>query len=411
MHILFISNNFPKPEQPGVPRPWQMARHWVKNGNKVTVIVNVRHYMEVENIHSKQENKQLVRRHYEAGIEIVEVMTSWGRRRSMVHRILNYVTYMLMCVIVGMRIRSVDLVYVRTPPILSYVGGYLLSLLKKTGFVLEIGDLHPDESVALGLVKNPLIVRAWEAWENFFRGKADLIVAVVPGIKSLLAAKGFSDEKIVIATNAYDPPKDSRFCIDDMPRIKTLLNDKGRFYVVYAGSMGKAISLQCTIEAAALIRKRKLRDIVFVYIGDGDNRQKLKEQCRKEKIDNCVFVDPVSSSQIPFVLSRMDVLFHSVYRGDFHGYNLPNKIFTYLGAARPIIFAGTGDIAEIVKKARCGIVVPPENPEAFANAVEKLYGSADSLDKIGERGLAYVKKHFNREAILQKLNEHISRII
>jgi glycosyltransferase involved in cell wall biosynthesis len=411
MHILFLSNNFPRPDQPGVPRPWQMAKYWVNQGYKVTVVVNARHYMEVGDKSISNKQSKFIRRYREGGLNVIEVMTTAGKRLSIARRILNYLTFALMSLIASLSVKDIDLLYVRTPPILSSFSGYVLSKLKKAKFILEIGDLHPDESVALGLVKNPVLIKIWECWENFFRKRAQLIVAVVPGIKRLLLEKGFSANAIKVITNAYDAPQETEISNELSPQLRELLKTKESYIVGYAGSMGKAIALDCIVDAARIIQKQNLTPIRFVFIGDGDNKSDLQEKCRTKEIKNCIFFDPIPSSQIFPVLSSMDVLFHSVYAGDFHAYNLPNKIFTYLGAGKPILFSGTGDIAEIINFAKCGAVVPPEWPEKIAAQVVEMYENKESYKTAGERGFEYVKANFNRIKLLEQLDKMINQIV
>jgi len=358
----------------------------------------------------RPKEKPLINKIEENGMRIIEVATPAKRRVSMYRRILNYLSFTLMTLFAGIRVKKVDLIYVRTPPILVNLTGWLLAQFKGCRYVLEIADLHPDESIALGLIKSPFIIRLWERWENFFRNRADLIVAVVPGIKRLLMEKGFDGEKIVVVTNAYDA-QDMASYPANIPELKeTLEKLSGKFLVMYTGSMGKAMALEPTLEAAKLLQNKQF-NVHFLYIGDGDKRKKLIEICHKQGIQNCTFLDPVPRTSISYLLSRANVVFLSFYSSPFHGYNLPNKIFEYLGSGKPIIYAGSGDVADIIDTAHCGIVVPPEDPKAFAKAVIYLYTHKEEAKKMGLHGREYVLTHFNRERILEKLNKRLSKLI
>jgi len=413
MHILFVSNNFSRPTEPGPSRSWEMATHWVKKGYRVTVIRNQRHYMGVDEQQRGSDERRLVRRHREKGLELIEVYSTGGRRRSLKRRMLNYISVAVMTLVAGISVREVDLVYTRTPPILINFSGLLLSVIKRVPFVLEIGDLHPDESVALGLIKSTVIIRFWDAWENFMRRRARMIVAVVPGIKRLLIEKGFSANKICVVTNGYDFPALEQGCMGFSPEICHVFfsRAKKKFIAAYAGSMGRAIPLEFTVKAGKIVQERGLQDVSLVYIGDGDNKQRLQEICRQERISNCVFLAPVPQNQIHAILSQADVLFHSVCKGEFHGYNLPNKIFTYLSVGKPIVFAGTGDVADVVRQAACGIVVDPEEPEQFASAIEYFVLNRAETAAAGERGREFVRRQYNRESILGRLDSRIKGIM
>jgi len=412
MHILFVSNNFSRPIEPGASRSWEMARYWVNRGHRVTVIRNQRHYMRADEDSEDWTRRQFVRRHRENGLVLIEVCSTKGRRRSLKHRIANYISVAVMTLVAGIFVKRVDLVYVRTPPILINFSGLLLSILKRVPFVLEIGDLHPDESVALGLVKSSFIIRVWDAWENYLRRRAHLIVAVVPGIKRLLVDKGFSAKKICVITNGYDLPASGDGRMHFSPEIRDLFFSKTKrfFIAAYAGSMGKAIPLECTVKAGKILQNRGFREVLFVYIGDGDNKQRLQDMCWEERIPNCIFLPPVPQSHIHAILAHADVLFHSVTQGTFHGYNLPNKIFTYLSVGKPIIYAGTGDVAEIIEQADCGIVVPPESSEEFASAIEYFVCHPAEMVAAGRKGQEFVLKNYDRRVILNRLEKRITEL-
>ena len=203
MHILFISNAFPRPNEPGNSQPWQMAIHWIRKHYKVSVITNIRHYMTDRKLTKKP---KLVKRIKEKkGMDIYEILTPAGRRRSIFRRIINYFSFGILAFFVGLRVKSVDIVYVRTPPpIINFFGWFLTRLKGNIPYVLEIADLHPESAVSLGLTKSKLLITLWEKWENFFQNKADLIVAIVPRIKKILIEKGIPSSKIIVTTKAAE---------------------------------------------------------------------------------------------------------------------------------------------------------------------------------------------------------------
>ncbi len=411
MHILFISNAFPRPNEPGTSQPWQMVTHWIKKNYRISVITNMRHYMSDYNLSQKSEFK-FIKKIKEQGMIIYEVLTPRGRRKSIFRRIINYFSFSLLALFVGLKVKNIDIVYVRTPPPLINFFGWLLTRLKgNTPYVLEIADLHPESAVSFGLIKSKLFIVLWEKWERFFYNKADLIVGIVPRIKKKLIKKGIPSTKIITITNAYDPPEEESYSIP------TEINDlfdkklKSKFIIIYAGTMALKENLETAIEAARIIQKKGYKNINFVYVGEGDKKKKLKEMCKKMFINNCIFCNPVPRCCIHNILARADVAFYCLYKDPFQGYTLPNKFFEYLGNGKAIIYAGTGDVAEIINDVKCGIVVPPEDPKAFAKAVIYLYTHKEEAKKMGLHGREYVLTHFNRERILEKLNKRLSKLI
>lgn len=401
MDIIYITNHLPRPHEPVAPRPWSVASFLAEKGHRVTAICNQRHYL-ADELPGEAAGRRIYETR-EGGMAIMSVYTPSGRKKNLMRRILNYFTFAVMAVAAGLKAGRADIVYARTPPMLVPLSGLLLARIKSAKFVLEIADLHPEESVSLGLVSSKPLIALWEAWENFSRRRAGLMVAVVPRIKTLLEEKGFAPETICVNTNAWDPPGAPP---DGPPeRVREKLEDiSGKFILMYAGGMGLAMALENAVNAAGRLSKT-LPDARFVFIGRGDKKEKLTAMSRG--IGNCIFIDPVARNIIPGLLARADALFLSFHAVDFHGYNLPNKIFEYLGAGKPVIFAGRGDVAELIGKARCGIAVEPENPDAFAEAVLYLYHNRAEAEEMGRRGHEYVKKNYNRYTLLSDLEKRL----
>ena len=82
MHILYISNPLPRPDEPGAARPWVEATYLARQGHRITVITNQRHYL-TDQIPEEMQGK-LINVSHEAGLDILSVATPAGRRTSVV---------------------------------------------------------------------------------------------------------------------------------------------------------------------------------------------------------------------------------------------------------------------------------------------------------------------------------------
>jgi glycosyltransferase involved in cell wall biosynthesis len=89
----------------------------------------------------------------------------------------------------------------------------------------------------------------------------------------------------------------------------------------------------------------------------------------------------------------------------------PNKLFDYLAARRPVIFASSAR-NNPVAEAGAGITVPPENPSAVAGAVRRLVSlSPDERDEMGLRGRRYVEAHYSYERLSERLEEALEGLV
>jgi len=379
-----------------------------KSGHALTVICSKRDYY-TDEVLAGAEGK-VVHFTWEEAMNIFNVATIPHAQRSMSRRILYYLSFAVMTLYAGLRVPKVDLVYARTPALLTPVSGWLLARMKKAKFVIAIGDLHPDEAVNLGQIKNPFLIRLWEKMENFFRRRADLLVVTVPGIKPLLVAKGFAPDFIHVATNAYDIEEERSNPLP-LETYRELERLQGKFTIMFAGSVGDVNALEVAVEAAKNIQN-EYPDIQFVIVGKGRKLPYLRELAKSWKLHNIHFLKPVPRNCVSTLLRRAQAVILMVYAGDAHGcYYLPNKFFEYLGSGRPFIYSGSGEVANHIRLAQCGLVVPPESPQAFAEAVRYLFTHQEEARDMGERGRAYILEHFDRKQIFTALINRLESLV
>lgn len=404
MKILFISNHFSLPYQPGAPRPWKVAHYLRSLGHDVTVITNRRHYLD-ENIEvgeGKRTTPQIVE-----GIRIIGVETTAGRRKSLPKRLLNYFSFSFMSYLIGRKIQKHDVIIVGTPPLIVPLTGLLLGKKHKAFKILEVRDLYPETAAVLGKVKNEMVRSLWECWENFLRKRYNYIVAVVPRIRKFLLEKGFSEEKVITISNGFDV-EHNKAC--PLPSELELFFQKNsdKFVVVYGGGMAYGINLFTVIQAAELCRDDK--NLVFAFFGEGELKPVYMQYVREKGLVNTFFFPVQPRLVINTVFRRASALVHSFINNDFFMCALPNKIFEYHGAGRPIVFAGKGDTADLIKMAGSGLVVEPENPEQMAEAFRYLKANAEKAQAMGKAASAYIMKHYQREVVFQGWDRLLEKI-
>jgi len=77
----------------------------------------------------------------------------------------------------------------------------------------------------------------------------------------------------------------------------------------------------------------------------------------------------------------------------------PNKFFDYIAAGLPVLNNYPGWLAGLIEKHKLGVVVPPDDPEAFADAVVWLRDHRSELAGMGLRSRALAEAEFPRDAL------------
>jgi glycosyltransferase involved in cell wall biosynthesis len=89
----------------------------------------------------------------------------------------------------------------------------------------------------------------------------------------------------------------------------------------------------------------------------------------------------------------------------------PQKIASYLAVGRPIIATDVSDCKKIVNEAKCGIVIPPANTAALANAIEEMARMPFSKrQEMGKNARAFAETRLSEKSLLVQLEKIFSEL-
>jgi glycosyltransferase involved in cell wall biosynthesis len=118
----------------------------------------------------------------------------------------------------------------------------------------------------------------------------------------------------------------------------------------------------------------------FLVIGDGERRGELTEMVSRLGLNDAVHFlgwrDDMSR-----VYADLDVVALSS-----NNEGSPVALIEAMAAARPVVATNVGGVREVVKDGETGVLVPPRDPEAMAQAILKLLRAPDTGQRLGEAG-------------------------
>jgi glycosyltransferase involved in cell wall biosynthesis len=251
----------------------------------------------------------------------------------------------------------------------------MLGIAKGLGVpcVVEIRDLWPESFVAYYSLsyKHPLVLFLSLMEKSVYR-RATAIVFTPAG------GKAYVEEHKVLAPAALEKVRHINNGVDleafdNNVRTHTIDDDDllnpSIFRVVYAGSVRLVNDLSFLVEVAE--RLSSTPHIRLLVYGDGDDRERLAEECRHRNLTNIVFKGPVSKNEVPFLMSRSDVnLLHSQSSSLLRYGVSPNKLFEYFAAGKPVL----SDLIcayDLIPQYNAGLVVSQEAQEV-AGAILRL---------------------------------------
>lgn len=394
MHILLIHQNFAAIDEPGGTRHHEMALYLTQMGHQVTVVTSPVSYL-TGTFEKGQSKTQMVG---QDAITILRAYTYPALHRSFFHRILSFCSFMGSSFLAGVRVRNVDLVWGTSPPIFQGATAWALARLKGVPFVFEVRDLWPAFAVQVGVLHQPLLIRASEWLERFLYRRADLVMVNSPGFTHHVEARGARRVELVpngADSRMFDPDEKGE-------DFRTQHGLEGKYVILYAGAHGMSNDLGVILEAAALLED--CPNVAIVLLGDGKDKPALKERSSNMGLKNIYFVDPIPKSEMASALAAADACIAILKPIPLYATVYPNKVFDYMAAGKPVILAIGGVMRDVIEKAAAGIPVPPGSPQAIAQAVRSLAEEPHQGVRMGLNGRQYLKEHFDRPILAEKLS-------
>jgi glycosyltransferase involved in cell wall biosynthesis len=403
MHILLIHQAFAALDEPGGTRHHEMARYLADRGHRLTVIASPVSYL--TGLPRGQRIPWVERQESEPGMTVLRAYTYPTLHRSFVHRVFSFFSFMVSSFIIGLGVKEVDLVWGTSPPIFQGATAWALCRLKRVPFLFEVRDLWPAFAVAVGVLRNRLLIRASDWLERFLYRHADQVVVNSPGFVEHVQRRGAKLVALVpngSDTAMFDPAADGS-------AFRRAHGLEGKFVALYAGAHGMSNDLGVVLEAASLLADRP--EIAFVLLGDGKEKPALVAQARLMGLSNVLFLPPVPKTGMPQALAAADACIAILKPIEMYRTVYPNKVFDYMAAGRPVVLAIDGVIRDVVEGAGAGIPVPPGDGPALAEAIRSLAADPQKGRLMGLAGRRCVESSFDRTRLAGKLAEIMESLV
>ncbi|NQS97249.1 MAG: glycosyltransferase family 4 protein [candidate division Zixibacteria bacterium] len=410
MKILIISNNY-KPELtgPGVYIT-DLAEYLSAKGEEITVVTSYPHYPHWRLYPGFRQ--RLFERSIDKGVRIIRCPIYIPKSPSTLKRMGYDLSFTLSSFWGGILRERFDLIYCVSPPLTIGLTAELLSRFKRCPFIFHIMDLIPDTAVALGMLRNKLILNILKLIEGHIYRASSGIVVISPGFEENLLRKGLKGKKkIALLPNWVDTS-----IIKPSTRMNGFREKYGiaddEFVVTYAGNMGNKQGLETLLQSAGLMTDGNCRKVRFLMVGEGARKAYLLEYSERCNLENVMFLPLQPPEVFPDLLAASDAL-AITQKKSVTDICIPSKLMTSCASGRPLLAAvnENSETAKFIGQAGCGIVVEPENPPALKTAVMKLLNTPELGIEMGKQGRLYVEKNFAREKILENYSRFIYEIV
>jgi colanic acid biosynthesis glycosyl transferase WcaI len=295
---------------------------------------------------------------------------------------------------VASRVRP-DVVMVMSPPLPLGFAGWVAALPRGVPFVFNVQDVFPDVAVELGAITDPRVIAAASAAERFLYRRADAVTVLSEDLRDNVATKvARRPERVRVIPNFVDTERVRPGDRHNSYREEYGLGD--RTVVLYAGNVGMSQSLELVVDAARRWQDRD--DVVFVINGGGSASESLRASA--EGLDNLRFVPMQPRERLPEVLAAGDVHLVPLKRGLARS-SVPSKLYSILASGRPVLASvdpGT-EVEHTLERSGAGVAVPPEDPDAFCDALAALVDDPAGRTAMGVAGRRFVEDWVSPAAV------------
>ena len=392
LHILLIHQAFVELKEAGGTRHAEFARSLAARGQRITVIASSVSYLTGKARSATGEAAQ------QPGVRLLRAATYRGLHRSFVHRLLSFITFTVSSFFVGLGVKDVDLVWGTTPPIFQSFTAWLLARLKGVPFLLEVRDLWPAFAVQVGVLRNPILIRASQWLERFLYRHADRLVVNSPGFVEHVQACGA--RRISVVPNGADAAMFDPGTSGAQFRQRHGLPAEA-FVVLYAGAHGLSNDLGVVLQAAKLLKAEA--KILIVLLGDGKDKPALQAKAAELKLGNVRFLPPLPKVDMPEALAAADACLAILKPISLYSSVYPNKVFDYMAAGRPVLLAIDGVMRKVIEEAEAGRFVPPGDAPALAQAITEMATDPAKARGMGRAGRATLEAHFDRNQLAEAM--------
>jgi colanic acid biosynthesis glycosyl transferase WcaI len=394
-------------------RAAELARHWTQAGHQVSVLTGFPNHP--TGVVPAEWRSRVRRFTYYENNGKVDVFRTWLwplPNRKAHERMRNYASFCLSAAVRGISLPRPDVVIATSPQLLVGLSGWWLARLKRVPFIFEVRDLWPESLAAVGIGgENSFLHRSLSSIANFLYSHSDHIVVVTPAFKDFLVKqRRVPAAKISIVENGVETALFAPAVPEASSALREQLGLQGKFLLCYVGTMGLAHGLETLLDAAAQLQDRN-REIFFLLIGEGSEKDKIKALADSRGLSNIRFLDQQPREKIPALISASDACLVLLRKTEIFKTVIPTKMLEFMSCARPVILAVDGQARAIVEEAGAGIAIEPESASELAQTVLRLASNPELGRTLGRSGREFVIGHFSRRSTAERYIQVLESIL
>ena len=301
-----------------------------------------------------------------------------------------------------------DVVWVVEPPFMCAPAALAFARMRGAAAWLHVQDYEVDAAFDLGLIKGAALRRWVEGAERWLMRRFNRVSTISGRMLARAQTKGVSAERLVSFPNWVDISGITPLTAPSTYRAELGLAANA-VVALYSGNMGNKQGLEILADVARMLQDDPR--IQFVFGGNGSGRTDLQGRCAG--LTNVRFLELQPLERLNDWLGLADV--HLLpQRADAADLVMPSKLTGMLASGRAVLATAMPETElgrVVTQDAACGMVVPPENAAAMADALRELAADPARRAELGANGRQYAERELSQDVILRRFEAQLLALV
>jgi glycosyltransferase involved in cell wall biosynthesis len=300
-----------------------------------------------------------------------------------------------------------DLCIYPTPPITFNNLVYKIKKKNLCPTYLILRDIFPQNAIDVGVINKNIIYYYFRYIEKKLYKVSDYIACMTKKNIDYITEHNFIPQKKLYILPNWKKINDELLNSKSNISIRKKLNLVDKFVILFGGVIGIAQELDFILNVAKKIQDKS--DIIFLIIGEGNQKEKLSQIIVREKLVNVIMFDRIPRSDFRLLTEECDLGLVCLNR-NFTIPNLPSKSLDYFEAKIPVLASidRSTDFGDFLDESGGGLWSYTGDEKNFIDNLFKLYNSPELRVDMGIKGYNYLSNNLSEKNAYKSIIRHIT---
>ncbi|WP_293926411.1 glycosyltransferase family 4 protein [Sphingobacterium sp. UBA6320] len=376
-------------------------------GYEVVVLTTTPHYNVVQDQLDKHPmKKKFFGLYYEGeycGIPVIHIPQK--KFKSTFLRLMGFVYWHLLALILGLREKNVDVILSPSPPLTIGLVNLIIAKFKGAKVIYNVQEIYPDFLIEQGGLKSRVIINILKKLESFVYNKSDAVTTIDQVFYNTIIERFEHKNKLHIIPNFVDTALYKPLLESNLDPSLFISNENIK--LMYAGNIGHAQDWEPLLHTAILLKDDGFD---FYVIGEGVMKKYVEEKVHEYGLKNVHILPYQPRELMPRLLAFTDLQYIFMSK-EMEGHGFPSKVYTIMACAKPLLVCSGKEspIVNFLNKQNCSKII---TTTIFQDKVSELVDflkstTKDELKEMGENGLHLINEKYSQEVVV---GEYISLI-